>query len=138
MRKSIGSLAAVVALAFSAPVLGQGDAETISFEVALDCGIAHAYLGGIMEQEDPGFSNELVQTAGVWLAMAYNRFSAADAEFDAQVDSRTDQLTDELAGLAGEDEVTEYFVTVLSSCEVIRSANAAEYDQAAAMMAEAG
>jgi hypothetical protein len=138
MRKSFASLAAIVALAVSSPVLGQDDAGTIDFEVAMDCGVASAFLGGVVEADDPGFSSELIQSAEVWMLMAYDRFSGSEAEYDARIDARTDELTAEITAMADEDEITDFFTTVLGSCEIIRAANSAEYDQAAATMAAEG
>ena len=134
MRKTIGSLAAAVALAFSAPALGQGDAGTTDFAAAMDCGVANAFLGGMVESDDPGFSSELIQSAEVWMLMAYNRFSGSEDEYNARINARTEDLTEEISAMASEDEVIDFFTTVLASCEVLRAANSAEYDQAAAEM----
>ncbi len=137
MRAMIVSLAAATALVFSAPVAAQDD-ETLDYDVAMDCGIANAYLAGIIEEEDPDFSGELVGSATVWLAMAYNRFAGDDADYEARIDSRTDELTDELTAMTGEEEITDFFTTILGSCEIIRAANSAEYDQTEAEMAAEG
>lgn len=137
MRAMIASLAAATALVFSAPVAAQDD-EMLDYDVAMDCGIANAYLAGIIEEDDPDFSGELVGSATVWLAMAYNRFVGEDADYEARIDSRTNELTDELTAMTGEEEVTAFFTTILGSCEIIRAANSAEYDQTEADLAAEG
>lgn len=134
---SLAGIASIAALAATSPVAAQDD-ETINYEVAMDCGVANAYLAGIVEQEDPDFSGELVGTAGVWLAMAYNRFAGEDSDYEARIESRTEELTAELTAMSGEEEITEFFTTLIGGCEIIRAANSAEYDQTEAEMAAEG
>lgn len=137
MRAMIVSLAAVTALVLSAPVAAQDD-ETLDYDVAMDCGIANAYLAGIVEEEDPEFSGELVGSATVWLAMAYNRFAGEESDYEARINSRTEDLTEELTAMSGEEEISEFFAVMLGSCEILRAANSDEYDQTEAEMAAEG
>lgn len=131
MRATIVSLAGAAALAFSGPLAAQGDGS-LSYDVPMDCGIANAYLSGLVEDEDPFFAEELLNTATVWLLMSKNRFVDQGADFDSRVDARTEELTRELAAMTGEEEIIDFFDVMLSSCKTIQSAYSDEYDQAEA------
>ena len=136
MRTTIAPFAAILAL--SAPALAQAETPTTGYQASMDCGIASAFLAGVIEQDDPEASNELLNSATVWLAMAYKRFAGSDGDYEAQIDARSDELSAAVGAMSGNEEIVDFFLPILDSCGTLRTVYSAEYDQVSAELAAAG
>lgn len=132
MLKSAGLIAAAALVAGAVPALGQG----IGTDAALDCGVGHAFVGGAIEQDDPGLSAELISTAEVWMAIAFDRFEGDEDAFNARIDVLVDALSAKLSSASGDNEADDYFGLLVRKCDDLRGAHPADYAAAAALMAQ--
>ncbi|MFZ1743116.1 MAG: hypothetical protein WAT93_09695 [Pontixanthobacter sp.] len=133
MRGIFVSLATAAGLVAAAPAVSQSPVPALDADVALDCGVANAFFGGLLEEDDPQQSAELLDIGSAWLYLAYERM-ADETTFDAQVDQRSNDLLAEIEATASDDEVEAIFADISGSCLVLQSVHSAEFEAAVAAL----